>query len=116
MSDRQNGVTQTKFTTWAVFALFGLALVALVFVINGRFNAGAHRRHDICVQINAIKKILQDEHIPKLHKAQESLRRWPNGVTLTTSAGPVRVTHQDLLESRNDELRIVRATKQEVCP
>ena len=112
----QSGVHQTKFTTWAVFLAFGLAMVALVFVVNGRFNAGAQRRHDTCVQISAIKQILYAEHVPKLHKAAENVVKYPKGLTLQTSEGSVEVTHQDLLDTRRDEQRIVAATAPKECP
>lgn len=101
---------------WIVFITFAVAVVVFVLAISNRFDAGAHRRHDICVEINNLKRILHDEHLPKLKKAQQNLMRYPHGLEIKTSAGTVRVTHLDLLRARNDEAKIVRDTKQKECP
>lgn len=101
---------------WIVFIAFALAVTAFVFQVSGRFSAGAQRRHDICVEINSVKKILHDEHLPKLKKAQQNLQRYPHGITITTDQGKVKVTHSDLLHTRDDEAKIVRDTKPKECP
>jgi hypothetical protein len=101
---------------WIVFISFAVSVVVFVFYISGRFSAGAAKRHDLCVQVNAIKKILHDEHAPKLKTAQRNLQHYPNGLSIKTDRGSVRISHSDLLHTRDDEAKIVRDTVPEPCP
>ena len=103
---------------WNYVVLLALAasLIALIFSISGRFDAGTRRRHDICVQMNSLRKILHDEHMPKLVQAKKNVRKYPTGVTLQTDKGPLRVSHEDLVRTRNAEARIVRDTHKKACP
>jgi len=101
---------------WIVFISFAVSVVVFVFYISGRFTAGAAKRHELCVQINAVKKILHDEHSPKLKTAQKNLQKYPNGLTINTDHGKLRITHPDLLHARDDEAKIVRDTRPELCP
>jgi len=93
-----------------------LSVVALVLIISQRFTQGTQRRHDICTEINGLKKILHDEHVPKLATANKNVAKYPSGVTIQTDQGPVHVSHEELVATQKQEQKIVDDTVPEPCP
>lgn len=55
--------------TFGLLALVVFGFVAMGFTFYDRFNTGRHTRSAICHRINAVKKILSDEHHKELGKA-----------------------------------------------
>ena len=55
-------------------AAIALSFLAVLFVISARFNEGANRRHDICVQIEMLKRAQRDQALSDYSKLDANLR------------------------------------------
>lgn len=90
----------------------GLVVFAGFVLISGTVyfssREAEHRRHDICVQVQQVKRIIHDEHVQSLHRARAFLLAHPHGID--------GIGRQDLLSAIQDQRKIVRATTPMKCP
>lgn len=89
-----------------VFVLV-LAAIGISSVVYYSSYTAMQRRHDICVQVQSVKKILHDEHVVALHRSLAFLAKHPQGVD--------GIGREDILAGIHDQRVIVAATRSEKC-
>ena len=93
--------------TTALFLLVIFAFASLGLTMYDRFNTGQHTRVTICQRINAVKRILRDEHEKRLERERSFLKAHPDGIP--------GISRELILQGIQDEKTIIRAVKPDRC-
>ena len=98
-----------RYLAFLALLLMSAALVASGFALKERFQQGKQTRIAICQSENAVRKVIYDEHVQKIHNLRVYLRKHPNG------APAIGVTRRDVLDSITEERRIVSSVAPRTC-
>jgi len=93
-----------------VFLIVGCGAIAISgYALKERFQQGKQTRIAICQSENAVRKVIYDEHVQKIHNLRVYLRKHPNG------APAIGVTRRDVLDSITEERRIISSVAPRTC-